>query len=480
MRNHFSVLGDRTKENIYDTVIGNMCFRRLNATHQTGCTSAGKSTGSVGVLHLILGESDINFLLNEPPAPPYAAIVSPKDFTRDNILKLRDSPFVSAIVVVNDTKGMVSFSQELSCPNNFFRHDLQPTCNPSKPETTWNPYGTGLLQENFDIPIIFLADRNESEKVIKCYKDFNTNVETQKESSLCSIEINSFMAAAGNSEICMRRSGIMKVLNQLNYCDPLQGKNVYATLFPREIVDSSSDNRTVDKNEKIILITARLDTTSMFDGQSLGAMELASVATLFTTGHFLRKIIDNEVYERSKVNIMFVLFNGESYDFIGSQRFVYDLKKGDAFPTPLTSTNPLNFESIIAMIDIGMLDSFTDLTFYHIKENDMTKNFIASIEHYKNQLKLNINVTSKVTNNIPPVSAQTFLRENITFPAFVIATETPENKFYHSVFDDKSNLNYTYFNTSKDLDELPNAHDSVDENSVQIKIRNIASLIALG
>lgn len=34
----FSVFCDRTKEKIYENVYGNMCFRRLNATHQTGCS----------------------------------------------------------------------------------------------------------------------------------------------------------------------------------------------------------------------------------------------------------------------------------------------------------------------------------------------------------------------------------------------------------------------------------------------------------
>lgn len=34
----YLVLCDRTKMKIYENVNGNMCFRRLNATHQTGCS----------------------------------------------------------------------------------------------------------------------------------------------------------------------------------------------------------------------------------------------------------------------------------------------------------------------------------------------------------------------------------------------------------------------------------------------------------
>lgn len=435
----------------------------------------------MGVLHLIQSDSDIDFLLQEPPAPPYAAIVTPKHFTRENILKLRDSHFVSALVLINDTTGMESFSQELKCPNQFFTHSKQPVCDVSKPETLWNPFGSGLLQENFDIPIIFLSKQKEVEKVIKCYKDFNQDRQGQAERSLCSIEINSFMSAAGNSEICMRRTEIFKVLNQVHYCDPLQGKNIYGTLLPRAIVEP--ENRTADKNEKIILITARLDTTSNFDGLGLGAMDsLSSVATLFTTGHFLRKIISASNINDKNVNVMFMLFNGESYDYIGSQRFVYDLKKGDAFPAPSSCTKPLNLDNIDLMIDIGALDTLNELSFYHLHNNSVATKFINSIEYYKNLLKLDVKLSNVVSDNIPPVSAQTFLRENSTFPAFVIATKQPENKFYHSIYDDMKNLNYSYKNTSKDFDQLFNVGDKSDfvRSSVQIKIQNLATLIALG
>lgn len=445
-------------------------------------SAAGKSAGSVGVLHLIEDVADFNFLLNKPPAPPYAAIVTPQHFTRENILRLRDSEFISAIVLINDTQGMQNFSQESKCPNQFFHYSGQPKCDEAKPETTWNPFGTGLLQENFDIPIIFLSNKNESDKIIKCFNDFNKDYENQASMSLCSIEIKSFMSAAGNSEICMRRTEIFKLMNQVHYCDPLQGKNVYGTLFQRPIVNP--ENRTVDNSEKIILISARLDTTSGFDGLGLGAMDsLASIATLVTTAHFLRKIVtSNDIYQQNNINVMFVLFNGESYDFIGSQRFVYDLKKGNAFPAQSSYTRPLTFENILMMIDIGSLDSLTELNFYQRQNSQWSSKLIQSVEHYKNQLKINVSITSQITDNIPPVSAQMFLRENSSFPAFVLATVKPENKFYHSIYDDVNNINFTYHNTSKDFDSLPNAHDQseFEETSVQLKIRNIASLLALG
>lgn len=433
-------------------------------------------------MHYIEKEEDINFIIKDPPAPPYAPILKPKFFTRENILKLRDSKFVSAIILVNDTTDMTFFSQESKCPNQFFRHINQPVCDVTKPETVWNPYGTGLLHENFDIPIIFLANKNESEKVVKCFKDFNTDLEGQAGRALCSIEINSFMSAAGNSEVCIRRSKFAGFLKQITYCDPLQGKNVYGTLFPRKIVDP--ENRTNDPSEKFILISARLDTTSMFDGIALGALDsLASVATLITSAHYLRKIVSNDVYEKNNVNVLFVLFNGESYDYIGSQRFVYDLKKHNAFPSPASYRKPLTMDNIIMMIDIGPLDGLDTLSIYSLNgANGIANKFSASVQAYNKKYGLDVNITTRETMSLPPVSAQSFLRENSSFPAFIVAAKKPENKFYHSVFDDAGNLKYSYQNKSSDFDTLDvvQKNQGLSEALVQVKIRNIATLLALG
>ncbi len=216
-------------------------------------------------MHLIENQKDVEFLLNNPPAPPYAPIIRPEFFTRDNIIKLRDSGFVSAFVLINDTQGMKNFSTESKCPNQFYRYAKQPVCDATKSETTWNRYGNGLMLEDFEIPIIFLRTKDEYQKVIDCFEKFNKELQGQERRSLCSIEVNSFMAGAANSEICMRRSSANGFIRNFRLCDPLSGRNVYATLFPRDIVDNPN-NRSIDKEEKIILVSARLDTTSLFDG----------------------------------------------------------------------------------------------------------------------------------------------------------------------------------------------------------------------
>lgn len=220
------------------------------------------------MLHLIKTPDDFQFVLKDPPSPPYAVVVTPRLFTRENIIQLKDSPHVSAIVLlksVNDT--MRQFSQELKCPNQFSTIDAQ-SCDITKPETTWNPFGTGLLHENFPFPIYYVSDDAEINKIVDCFEQFNKDDPVnQHQRSLCSIQINTFMSAAVNTEVCLRRTNTVNNLSATRFCDPLQGKNVFATLFPRESI--AWEERSKHTNEKLILVTARMDTTSMFDGTLL-------------------------------------------------------------------------------------------------------------------------------------------------------------------------------------------------------------------
>lgn len=217
------------------------------------------------MLHYIKRPEDFEFILTDPPSPPYAVIVTPQLFTREYIIRLKDSPYVSAMLLIkNSNETLTQFSHESKCPNQFSGIDPN-SCDSSKPELTWNPFGTGLLLENFPFPIHYISDEDEIATVVECYEKFNSfDLVNQHKRSLCSIQINSFMSASVNSEVCLRRTNYVKNLSSTKFCDPLQGKNVYATLFPREIVPMA--DRNIQKNERFVLVTARMDTTSMFDG----------------------------------------------------------------------------------------------------------------------------------------------------------------------------------------------------------------------
>lgn len=93
---------------------------------------------------------------------------------------------------------------------------------------------------------------------------------------------------------------------------------------------------------------------------------LISFATLLSTAQFLAQLLPERIVS-DKPNVLFVLFNGESYDFIGSQRFVYDVKKG-FFPSKIQGRHEIGMENIEMMIDIGSLDDLRKFSVYRAKD----------------------------------------------------------------------------------------------------------------
>uniref|UniRef100_U5EXI1 Nicastrin n=1 Tax=Corethrella appendiculata TaxID=1370023 RepID=U5EXI1_9DIPT len=477
-----SAYSQRTKDKMYSSIKGASCFRRLNGTHSTGCSST--FSGSIGVLHHVRSNSDIEFLINHPPSPPYAPIIPPSLFTRENILKLKqaaeDHKLISAIILIHNTTNLNVFSHESQCPNQYSGANGPDESNNCA--VKWNPFGTGLLLEDFPFPIYYIGDDGEIEKLIDCFEKFNNfDIENQKYRSLCSIQVKAFMSAAVSSEVCIRRTQLLNNLNPVRYCDPLQGKNVYATLFPRENV--AADQRQVQPNERFILLSTRLDTTSLFDGIGPGAMDsLISLTTLVSIGNFLAKVL-SERSDSNDRNVLFLAFNGESYDYIGSQRFVYDLQR-QAFPSSGAQTNPITLENIDLMIDLGTLDDLNNIEIYHTTNYPEVEQLMDKIRSYSRRFGLNITAKNILQrNNLPPVSAQSFLRENITFKSLIVQSE-PKNTFYHSIYDDAVNIDFNYRNISATrdytkLENLNNVNNDYPNDSIQMRIRNISTILGI-
>ncbi|XP_067616719.1 nicastrin [Eurosta solidaginis] len=484
--------GESTNDRMFTNVRGSNCVRLLNGTHQRGCSS--KLFGSAGALHLIRIVEDFEFILRNPPAPPYAPIIPPHLFTRENILRLKNEGQhnISVVVLINQVDKMTHFSHELACPNQYSGILLPnstetATCNTRNADLSWNPWGTGLMHEDFPFPIYYVSDKEEIDKLLDCFNKFNNfDYDNHAKRSLCAVEVKAFMTAAVNSEVCYRRSKYPYNLSITRYCDPLGDHNVYATLYPRnktETGEASSldDSRKIDPNEKFILISCRMDTTSMFESLGLGAKDsLIGYVTLLSLANTIKQYLPSNYNDLTrKLNLIFVVFNGESFDYIGSQSFVYDMENLD-IPPFQTETTPISFENIELMIDIGTLDETSTINIHTLNATERAKSFTTLI----NLQSRNFNVDYQLSEgiNLPPTSAQSFLRKMPTFPALILNAK-PTNKYYHSIYDDANNVNFTYGNYTKQnytrLMATEEALKYFTSNSIQIKIRNVSSSLAL-
>lgn len=218
--------------------------------------------------------------------------------------------------------------------------------------------------------------------------------------------------------------------------------------------------------------------------KGLGAMDsLMGYAVLVSVARSLKLLLPKQdLLKDPNLNVLFVIFNGESYDYIGSQRFIYDLDKF-SFPGRYTHTTPLTFDNIEFMLDLGTFDDISTIRLHRKQNFTQSHQLLEKLRKYASlpEYDFKLKIESSVGYILPPTSAQSFLRRNISFPVCIL-NSAPSNLYYHSIYDDKANVKFTYMNTSRDyttLMPLIEAFRYFDALSVQIKIRNISSVITM-
>jgi nicastrin len=78
--------------------------------------------------------------------------------------------------------------------------------------------------------------------------------------------------------------------------------------------------------DRLILASAALDSTALLKEGATGVAEtVAGLAALLLAAKVLGKLPAEDM---PQANILFVLFNGEAYDYIGSSRFAMDMHDG--------------------------------------------------------------------------------------------------------------------------------------------------------
>ncbi|XP_018317133.1 nicastrin [Mycetomoellerius zeteki] len=411
-----SVTSERIKDMIYMPFDGvAACFRRHNGTHQFGCSSS--RSGSVGVVHLVEVESDIAWIEKNATAGPYTVVLSFEMFNRTTLLRLKDSNNINGVLLTKNIsyERPLHYSPEDECPN---RYSGYKKCNNKKP---WNPFGNAVLMEDWPFPMFYTENQTALEAIKSCFWMHNAHdLETQYQRSLCAIEMKSFMYAAINSESCIKRTDLILNFNPTQFCDPLGDRNIHWPLAPLD-----------ESNNTVIIVTARLDASSLFDGVSPGAGNVVTgLVTLLATAYYLNSL--NATVD--KTNVVFSLLNGEAFDYIGSSRMVYDLKHNNF--NALGGIN-LKFDDILSVIEFGQLGP--GKIFLHSNgEDDM-------ITRLGNALKAKIKYGS-----VPPTSVQSFLEAKPNLTTVVISNheEQFKNRYYNSILDDAESLGFDKNDTS--------------------------------
>ncbi|NXN26790.1 NICA protein, partial [Nycticryphes semicollaris] len=306
-------------------------------------------------------------------------------------------------------------------------------------KTVWNPVGSGLSYEDFDFPIFLLEDANETQVIKQCYQDHNVPREgSVPEYPLCAMQLFSHMHAVTSTVTCMRRSSLQSTfsINPEVVCDPLLDFNVWSTLHP---INSSGK---VDPEKEVIIVATRIDSHSFFWNIAPGAESaVTSFVTHLAAAEALHKASDVHLLQR---NIMFTFFQGETFDYIGSSRMVYDMEK-DKFP--------LRLDNIYSFVELNQVALRNNSVLW--MHTDPVSRMNASVEvQVRNLLdilsysSLGTNVTLQepgYSQPLPPSSFQRFLRAR-HIPGVVLTDHRTDfqNRYYQSMYDTPENVRMQY------------------------------------
>ncbi|XP_030043328.1 nicastrin isoform X2 [Microcaecilia unicolor] len=405
------------------------CVRLMNATHQIGCQSS--MNGDTGVIHVVEKEQDLKWVLEDGLTPPYMVVLNGELFTREVMGKLKATSRVAG-VAVSKRRPSEGFSPDSTCPNDGFgvyNSTFEPQyahCN----STVWNPRGNGLSFEDFKFPIFLLQDENETQVIKQCYQEHNIPLNGSiPQYPLCAMQLFSHMHAVTDTVTCMRRNSLQTSFNiNPEVCDALTDWNIWNTLKPVNISDI------LHPDNKVIFVAARLDSRSFFWDVAPGAESTVSgFVTLLAVAEALQKAFkDNQTLSK---NVVFVFFQGEAFDYIGSSRMVYDMKH-DKFPIKLENIYAFIELNQVALRKNSVLWMHTD-PFPH--KSSLVQEQLKSLVDALNNASQNSNVTLNEISpaqDLPPSSLQRFLRAQDIAGVVLTDHQTAfQNRYFHSIYD---------------------------------------------
>eukprot|EP01114_Cavostelium_apophysatum_P012909 TRINITY_DN3009_c0_g1_i1.p1 TRINITY_DN3009_c0_g1~~TRINITY_DN3009_c0_g1_i1.p1 ORF type:complete len:657 (-),score=92.61 TRINITY_DN3009_c0_g1_i1:31-2001(-) len=403
------------------------CVRLANKDGAIGCSSS--LNGDSGTFWPLNTEEDMNELEKSPPSHDTIVVVTPAVFNRNNVDKFVAMKRIKGILVVPGDAPADGFSTDSTFPQK--QYGLY-----TDSDYEWNPLGDEFSFQSYNIPMFILSTSNNDTAAIVEQAARN---KAKGGFPQFGARFNSRMYTSRTSVDCLRRG----------QCEPLGGKSVWATFG--EHVDSSLP---------IILAQAAYDSNAFFHDIAVGADSAISgtVGVMLAAEALSRMNISSA---NLKKQIIFAFFAGESWGYLGSKRFISDVKsfkckeeKDDYCTNPFqpslefTNIKLDNIEAIIELNQIGTLsETGAQYNLYAHQDPAQRLNALYQIIRDASQgANVSVSAADTSTPGIPPSSAMSFLKENISIPTVVLAEHQAHytNKYYHSRFDNDTNVNATH------------------------------------
>ncbi|KAL9260542.1 Nicastrin-like protein, partial [Drosera capensis] len=280
---------------LYKVIDAFPCVRLLNLSGEIGCANPGRGK----VIAPLVRFANVN-----ATTKPSTILV-----TLDNLQDLleraaNDKNFAEKISGVllepgSDTRDKL---KGFSPAEKFPLAKFAPYQNTSH---EWNPDGSGIMWNAYDFPVFLLSSNSTSillEAVLK-------NEKRKQPHNIDVAEFNSVMQ-----------------------------DSVWSSLPP--ISASSSES-----SKTIILAVTSMDSASFFRDKSFGAdSPISGLVAMLAAADALSHIDDSQSFKKQ---LVFLIFTGEAWGYIGSRRFLHELDLQS------DSTRGLNFSLIDVVLEIG-------------------------------------------------------------------------------------------------------------------------------
>ncbi|VFQ99696.1 unnamed protein product [Cuscuta campestris] len=403
------------EKSMYVAIDGYPCVRLLNLSGEIGCSNPGR--GKV-VAPVVRFKDPIKLIR------PSAILISLEEFDSFFTRLSSDSHLathVAGLLVESGTHSKNTL-KGFSPDKKFPLADFAPYSSDS---FEWNPIGSGVMWEAYNFPAFLLSESSTlalREIAIKNEKRKNPYTAEVVDFDLV---MQTTKSGTPDSESCLREQT----------CLPLGGYSVWSALPP---INMSSE-----KPRPIILAVASMDSASFFRDKSIGAdSPISGLISLLAAVDALSRVD----WSSSNLNkqLVFVVFTGESWGYLGSRRFLLELDQhSDAI-------KGLDFSMIETVFEIGSVGkSVTEGVkkfFAHPTGGASTNKTLNSLFHAQDSLKtenVKISMAKKSNPGLPPSSLMAFMRKNPQTSGIVLEDfdDAYKNNFYHSHLDDLTSIN---------------------------------------
>ncbi|KAJ0981249.1 hypothetical protein J5N97_009504 [Dioscorea zingiberensis] len=400
---------------MYLTVEGYPCVRLLNLSGEIGCSNPGTEKVVAPIVQLGNAHDQLDH---------FSTVLISIDEMQSFFLRVSsDSNFARKIAGVLVEPSYLNKSIGFSPVEKFPQAEFAPY---QKPNYVWNPTGSGIMQKGYDFPVFLLSEKSTltvREVVSKNRKDNTAYPSVVTEFDLV---MQTTKAGTHDSEACLKQQS----------CLPLGGYSVWSSLPPINI-------SSMGPPKPILLTVASQDSASFFRDQSIGAdSPLSGLIALLAAVDALSNI---DSLDQLQKQLVFAVFTGESWGYLGSRRFLHELDIGTDGMKGLNSTL---IEQVLEIGSVGKGLGGGLTTFYAHTEVDATttKEMLNALQNASFSLGTdNVKIKSADASNpgLPPSSMMTFLRKNRSTSGVVLEEfdASFSNKFYHSHLDNPSNIN---------------------------------------